>query len=409
MSFTFHTLYAALSLKNHEQPSPLRAIAEKTVIVTASLAFCALSTEIVLRLVYPDTPGKYYERDPLLWRRLRPNSDGWNSSPGEFRIHVRVNSKGLRGADISYLDYAASRVLMLGDSFLEATQVEEHQTTAAQLEIYLQERCGTTRVEVINAGVSGYSTAQELLYLENEGYRYKPEVVVVVLYLGNDILSNGRYDSVPWESVAPLTARHVAGTDPNPNIVGEEPLIVLLRGRLRQSLAARFVIERLRYLPWLYSHVSSAGTEGYVPSNLKIFSPKPDPDVEIGWITTRRVLERAVRLASKNDMRLVVVVWPDTPEFHDDWWRMRIAAYPAMRGFNQRAPSKRVLAMLSEMKVPHISLGQPFHEAWRRSSKRDHLAYPIDGHPTAFAHALAAQAIGSYILKTETLCPKEEQ
>ena len=46
-------------------------------------------------------------------------------------------------------------------------------------------------VEVINAGVSGYSTDQELLWYENEGIKYETDLVILVV-AGNDVGDNER-------------------------------------------------------------------------------------------------------------------------------------------------------------------------------------------------------------------------
>jgi hypothetical protein len=52
----------------------------------------------------------------------------------------------------------------------------------------LEEELG---VEVINAGVSGYSTDQELLWYENEGIKYETDLVILVI-AGNDVGDNER-------------------------------------------------------------------------------------------------------------------------------------------------------------------------------------------------------------------------
>jgi len=45
--------------------------------------------------------------------------------------------------------------------------------------------------EVINAGVSGFITAEKLVFLENEGIKYKPDVVVLGFF-ANDYEDNIR-------------------------------------------------------------------------------------------------------------------------------------------------------------------------------------------------------------------------
>src|SRR5215216_6200645 len=79
---------------------------------------------------------------------------------------------------------------MLGDSFVEAAEVAEVDTLSS----VLMRNLGTTGrpVEVLNAGVRGWGTGQEYLYLINEGLALHPDIVVLVLYVGNDLVDNSR-------------------------------------------------------------------------------------------------------------------------------------------------------------------------------------------------------------------------
>ncbi|MBU1849701.1 MAG: hypothetical protein KKH40_03155, partial [Nanoarchaeota archaeon] len=46
--------------------------------------------------------------------------------------------------------------------------------------------------EVINLGVSGYGTDQELILLQKEGLKYNPDVVILGFYLENDKPDNSK-------------------------------------------------------------------------------------------------------------------------------------------------------------------------------------------------------------------------
>src|SRR5204863_7405009 len=83
------------------------------------------------------------------------------------------------------------RVLALGDSHTQGYEARQDATFSAVLERYLR-RHGV-RAEVLNTGVSGFSTAEELAFLENEGYRYQPDVVVLAFY-ANDFEDNLKAD-----------------------------------------------------------------------------------------------------------------------------------------------------------------------------------------------------------------------
>ena len=65
----------------------------------------------------------------------------------------------------------------MGVSNTQGFEVRQEHTFSAVSERYLR-REGTS-AEVINAGVSGFSTAEALVLLENEGINDKPDVVVL--------------------------------------------------------------------------------------------------------------------------------------------------------------------------------------------------------------------------------------
>ena len=86
------------------------------------------------------------------------------------------------------------RIAVLGDSFAEAMHVPMEQTFWSLLERKLQE-CNAfpgKQVEVINFGVSGYGTAQELLTLRQKVWDYSPDLVVLAFTTYNDIYDNSR-------------------------------------------------------------------------------------------------------------------------------------------------------------------------------------------------------------------------
>jgi hypothetical protein len=67
--------------------------------------------------------------------------------------------------------------------------VHQHEVFTRVLEVSLRKR--GLRAEVMNTGVSGFGTAEQLVYLENEGIHYKPDAVVLALF-GNDYLDSAR-------------------------------------------------------------------------------------------------------------------------------------------------------------------------------------------------------------------------
>ncbi len=106
---------------------------------------------------------------------------------GAFRF--RTNNLGLRrDADTATAKPAGTRrVVVLGDSHTDG-YVDNAESFATVLEARLRERLGPSDVvEVLNAGVVGYSPAQEYLWYAVRGVALAPDVVVLVLYAGNDV------------------------------------------------------------------------------------------------------------------------------------------------------------------------------------------------------------------------------
>lgn len=121
-----------------------------------------------------------------------PNSHYWHkSADGRWEFHI--NGQGFRDTrEFSYeRPEGELRVLVLGDSFTVGYEAAQNETYSAILERYLDGR--GLPVEVINAGMSGSSTAEALVLLEQEGFKYRPDVVVLGFY-GNDLYDNLKAD-----------------------------------------------------------------------------------------------------------------------------------------------------------------------------------------------------------------------
>lgn len=147
--------------------------------------------EIGLRLFAPQYSAFIRADDVLGWWFVpgaRYVVDAPEDCPG-WGASGYMNAHGLRDDDYPYeREPDTFRILALGDSYTEAFQVNQDQIWTELLEQRLNER-GGQRYEVINAGRSGMGTAQEYLFYTHEGYRYAPDLVVV-LFIPNDLLDN---------------------------------------------------------------------------------------------------------------------------------------------------------------------------------------------------------------------------
>jgi hypothetical protein len=119
--------------------------------------------------------------------------EGWYRKEGE--AYVRINSDGLRDREHSKIKPANTfRIAVLGDSFVEALQVPFEESFCHIVERQLG-NCPVMAghdVEVINFGVSGYGTAQELITLRNQVWQYSPDLVLLAVTTNNDISDNSQ-------------------------------------------------------------------------------------------------------------------------------------------------------------------------------------------------------------------------
>ena len=145
--------------------------------------------EILARVVFDNTVlfPRYHsavQYGDYTLRRMRPNTTFWHTSrDGSWEF--RINAQGFR--DDNDYNYAKTpgtiRLLVLGDSHTAGFEVDQEATFPEVVERYLELR--GVRAEALNTGISGFGTAEQLAFLENEGVRYQPDVVVLGFF-GND-------------------------------------------------------------------------------------------------------------------------------------------------------------------------------------------------------------------------------
>jgi hypothetical protein len=188
-----------------------RQLGRKLLLSLASVVVTCLLAEGVVRLVLgpqPKFPRRVVE-GPFGLRINEPHAV-YRHESADVSVWFRINSKGLR-ADREYpyeKPAGTKRIVCLGDSFTAGYEVdlEDCFTRVLERELTAQGRA----VEVLDAGVSGFGTAEELLYLERELIRYQPDVVVVSFY-GNDLMDNVRSSLFKLEHgrLEPLHDRYV--------------------------------------------------------------------------------------------------------------------------------------------------------------------------------------------------------
>lgn len=142
------------------------------------VSFIAL--EIISRFLLDPSPT-LHELDPFLGYRLVPNS------VGKFSGYImKINSKGIRDREYSYSkEYPFTRIVVLGDSFTFGLGVKDYRDTYPKIIEDSLLNAGYP-VEVINLGVGGYNTSQEINFFKIEGFKYNPDLIILTFNLSDN-------------------------------------------------------------------------------------------------------------------------------------------------------------------------------------------------------------------------------
>lgn len=184
-------------------------------LVLAAFVVGIVATEIILRVWTRVANPPLYELDTRLGWRHASDVDRRLEVEGGGSVRFTTDSRGLRIAPApNGRAPAEHRVLFVGDSFTQGSQVDVQATFAARLERALP------RVECVNAGVGGYSTMQEWRALPGLLAAHSPGLVVLVLY-ENDFQDNllpyfGFLGPRPYVRVSGDVVEAVDELDPRP-------------------------------------------------------------------------------------------------------------------------------------------------------------------------------------------------
>lgn len=157
-----------------------------------SILISLVLIEASLRLLY-EVPPDWEEPQT---QHLLDSQLGWilpqNDRSFTIDAPVETNALGLRDDEIPIAKPPGeTRILALGDSFTFALGVRFEDLYVQRLERKLNGEQPGRKFQVINAGVAGYNTTQELVFLLADGLRYEPDLITIGFYW-NDLLGNDK-------------------------------------------------------------------------------------------------------------------------------------------------------------------------------------------------------------------------
>lgn len=338
-------------------------------LLLASLGFLVgvAVAELVLRVAGYSAPD-FYTLDNSRGYALRPRTEGWFRREGE--AYVRINSDGLRDREHAIPKPPnVVRIALLGDSYAEAFSVAEEDTFWSVMERKLAE-CDAfhgKQVEVLNFGVSGYGTGQELITLRERVWKYSPDIVMLAVTTNNDVMDNSRLlkktDKIPYFVY-------------NDNRLTPDNSFI----NSRAFLGARSWINR--FGRWLRDHsrVAQAAVEGHRGFKLWLTSwrvkrslPQPATVTEANKAGETQPKVEPLLLADELGTEHLVYLEPINAVWNDAW-RVTEGLIVAMREEVKSHGAELVVVTLSN--GPQVHPDPKVREEFKRSLGIVDLFYP---------------------------------
>ena len=291
-------------------------------------------------------------------------------------VTTEINSRGYRGRELQVPKLGA-RIAVYGDSFVFAEEVPLEQTFVERLGVAL---APDSPPEMINAGVVGFGPDQACLRWERDAGNLAPDILVLVLYAGNDFGDLLR-DKLFRLDAAEKAVRNDIVLSPEVQEgydawerAASQPAVVRLFRVLRDQWEVRKCAAAERTTKAAIEFCLARGREEYLdyvfedpPTVRNSWCDHYDADVAMypDWDSSRqkRRLMRAVLERMRDDCarKLVPFMVVIVPAPHDVCPDFEPRPDPAL--FPTWSPSRLTDTMaeiLTDLRVPFVNLYTPF-------------------------------------------------
>jgi len=344
------------------------------------------------RLVYHETYGWTNARD----RDVAVRTD-------EFDVQGHQNHWGMLGREIDIERSPGTiRIVVVGDSLTDAFQVPLSERHTERIESMA--RAAGVPVEVVNTGVTAFSTDQELLYFERELRAFRPDIVLLFFALANDSVGNVRDSRAPGEVVYKplfgLKDGRLTDPGPVPNLVGtalnevpghpSDPLNDLKRWLYFNFELYRSLSDAL--------YLIRAPRDPQLIQDWRVFGPQDDTLVVRSWEMTEALLRRFNTSVEAAGARFGVVALPDNFQIYPELWTRLLSTYRlAPSQWDPDAPNRQLSAICVRSSLRCLDVT----EILRASGEG--LYWPKDRHFTSKGNAVVAEAVLRWLQRTDLL------
>jgi hypothetical protein len=384
---------------------------QRVVLICLGIAIALLLSEGIARWL-PLWPDEFFQSDECYGLAHIPDASGvWINAdfPLAFRSRVTINSKGLHDVENSYeKDEGVYRILVLGDSIADAFEVPIKEAFPARLESLLDQGQHETRFEVINGGHLSFGTDDELLFYRCEGYKYQPDLVLLVFTVSNDVFDNS-HTLNPHVDRPYFTLNKGQLELHNFSVEGEGPAHTVEKPRgpldslkvflYTHSKLYRFAGHIVKRNSWSWSAIARLGPMGrggpspatsVASLDFSVFKTPYPPAWQDAFILTEKLIQEIKEEAEAHEAQLVVIVVPNPYQLE---WKSDL-------DLDWDAPNRRLTQILQRQGISYLDL-LPLLRAYKASSPQEALYIKGDGHWSAAGHAQAARLIYEYLVENK--------
>ena len=301
------------------------------------------------------------------------------SSNQASRNIFSVNSLGYRGEEFAPSQTKAKlRIFCTGGSATAGYCVNDQDTWPAQLQIYLKKR--GYNVEVINAGVDGWYSYQELLRFNEEIVNYHADILLIHQGWNEEFEYSSLFLGKKWRPKMIQNVREQNNLYCPPNKLLSSAFFLSIYLAFKAALKAWVFIPNMRF------------------TNPKRWQTLLSNKYILAWFDN---LFAMARLAATNNILVYTVNYPALPalndaeqdrEFYINNYRLS-EEYANYQAISQKR-IKRTLAVIKSI-IPCLDVEDEFNNY----NTRERLGLFIDElHMSAQGYGLLAQAIGKKLI-----------
>jgi hypothetical protein len=392
----------------------MRSVATKLLAVVLSTLIALAMGEVGLRVLGKKYTGSTYIADPLLGWALRPGASAWETEEG--LAWTKINSHGYRDRErTASKPRGVYRVAVLGDSYTEARQVamDKAFTSLAEQELNRRHCTGEGPVEVLNFGVPGYGTGQQLLQLRERVWRFSPDMIVLQFHTGNDMYNNYRALNIGAPDIAPYFLLRNGTLELDDSFRqgrAFHPVYIKLKG-ISADITNRFVVTQLLYkmmrvraqkqeeerLKGVARTTPSADANAPPPEYERYLSylPPAIPSMVEAWRVTEALISEFGKEVASRNLPLLIMIMPTRHQIHPDP-NVHDAYRAKYRIESLEYADDRVERHARASGIPALGLSKPLIEEARRTGT--YMAGfantgPNDGHLNEQGNAVVAREL----------------